>query len=74
MIFYLTSLHAVSVSLITTPPPERRPIVTHLVQYKEELVKEAVNFELARNGQVFYVVPRIKGLLVRWICFVDFDW
>jgi transcription-repair coupling factor (superfamily II helicase) len=48
-------------SLITTPPAERRPIVTHLLEFQPDLVKSAVNFELTRGGQVFYVVPRVKG-------------
>jgi transcription-repair coupling factor (superfamily II helicase) len=50
-------------SLITTPPAERRPIVTHLLEFQPDLVKSAVNFELTRGGQVFYVVPRVKGWL-----------
>eukprot|EP01018_Ginkgo_biloba_P018318 Gb_38755 [translate_table: standard] len=49
-------------SLITTPPPERVPIKTHLSEYSEEKVISAIQFELARGGQVFYVLPRIKGL------------
>ncbi|CAM6056089.1 unnamed protein product [Sphagnum tenellum] len=49
-------------SLITTPPAERRPIVTHLLEFQPDLVKSAVNFELTRGGQVFYVVPRVKGI------------
>ncbi|KAG0586932.1 hypothetical protein KC19_2G128500 [Ceratodon purpureus] len=49
-------------SLITTPPAERRPIVTHLHQFNPETVKKAIDFELKRGGQVFYVVPRVKGM------------
>ncbi|KAF3790453.1 ATP-dependent DNA helicase [Nymphaea thermarum] len=49
-------------SLIATPPPERVPIKTHLSPFSEEKVLSAINFELARGGQVFYVLPRIKGL------------
>lgn len=49
-------------SLITTPPSERRPITTHLLEFQPELVKKAINFELKRGGQVFYVVPRVKGM------------
>ncbi|XP_042501446.1 ATP-dependent DNA helicase At3g02060, chloroplastic [Macadamia integrifolia] len=49
-------------SLISTPPPERVPIKTHLSAYSEEKVLSAINFELDRGGQVFYVLPRIKGL------------
>ncbi|XXG49700.1 hypothetical protein AAC387_Pa02g3802 [Persea americana] len=49
-------------SLISTPPPERVPIRTHLSAYSEEKILSAIKFELDRGGQVFYVLPRIKGL------------
>eukprot|EP00250_Pteridium_aquilinum_P017183 c23496_g1_i1 orf=187-2751(+) len=49
-------------SLITTPPPERVPIITHLLEYDDEEMVAAINFELARNGQVYYVLPRSQGL------------
>ncbi|XP_077250177.1 DEAD/DEAH box helicase isoform X2 [Tasmannia lanceolata] len=49
-------------SLISTPPPERVPIKTNLSSYCEEKVLSAVKFELDRGGQVFFVLPRIKGL------------
>ena len=49
-------------SLITTPPAERRPIVTHLHEFNPEVIKKAIHFELQRGGQVFYVVPRVKGM------------
>ena len=47
-------------SLVTTPPPERRPIHTILQVYDPHILREAVKFELDRGGQVFYVVPRIQ--------------
>ncbi|KAL6143026.1 hypothetical protein ACLB2K_053725 [Fragaria x ananassa] len=49
-------------SLISTPPPERVPIRTHLSAYSKEKVLSAIKYELDRGGQVFYVLPRIKGL------------
>uniref|UniRef100_A0A2N9I1A1 Helicase ATP-binding domain-containing protein n=1 Tax=Fagus sylvatica TaxID=28930 RepID=A0A2N9I1A1_FAGSY len=49
-------------SLISTPPPERVPIKTHLSAYGKEKVISAIKYELDRGGQVFYVLPRIKGL------------
>ncbi|CAJ1792862.1 unnamed protein product [Sphenostylis stenocarpa] len=49
-------------SLITTPPPERVPIKTHLSSFSEDKVISAIKYELDRGGQVFYVLPRIKGL------------
>ncbi|AFZ30526.1 transcription-repair coupling factor [Gloeocapsa sp. PCC 7428] len=49
-------------SLITTPPPTRRPIKTHLAPYDSESVRSAIRQELDRGGQVFYVVPRVDGI------------
>ncbi|MFE4105783.1 transcription-repair coupling factor [Almyronema epifaneia] len=49
-------------SLITTPPPSRRPIKTHLAPYNPETVRSAIRQELDRGGQVFYVVPRVEGI------------
>ena len=49
-------------SLITTPPPTRRPIKTHLSPYDGETVRSAIRQELDRGGQVFYVVPRVDGI------------
>jgi transcription-repair coupling factor (superfamily II helicase) len=49
-------------SLITTPPPSRRPIKTHLSPYDPEVVRSAIRQELDRGGQIFYVVPRVEGI------------
>lgn len=49
-------------SLILTPPPERRPIVTHVCEQDEKTVETAIHDELSRGGQVFYVVPRVQGI------------
>jgi transcription-repair coupling factor (superfamily II helicase) len=49
-------------SLITTPPPSRRPIQTHLSPYNVEVIRTAIRNELDRGGQVFYVLPRIEGI------------
>ncbi len=49
-------------STITTPPPSRRAIATHLSRYDPEAVRSAIRRELDRGGQVFYVVPRIEGI------------
>lgn len=55
-------------SLISTPPPERIPIKTHLSSFREEKVIEAIKNELDRGGQVFYVLPRIKGRMHYKLC------
>lgn len=49
-------------SLITTPPPSRRAIKTHLSPYSPEVIRSAIRQELDRGGQVFYVVPRVEGI------------
>ncbi|MBF2064748.1 MAG: transcription-repair coupling factor [Calothrix sp. C42_A2020_038] len=49
-------------SLITTPPPSRRPIKTHLAPRTAESVRAAIRQELDRGGQIFYVVPRVEGI------------
>ncbi|CAK8542767.1 unnamed protein product [Lathyrus sativus] len=49
-------------SLISTPPPERVPIKTKLSAFSEQRAISAVEYELDRGGQVFYVMPRIRGL------------
>jgi transcription-repair coupling factor (superfamily II helicase) len=49
-------------SLITTPPPTRRPIKTHLSPLNSESIRSAIRQELDRGGQVFYVVPRVEGI------------
>jgi len=49
-------------SLITTPPPSRRAIKTHMSPYDPEMVRSAIRQELDRGGQIFYVVPRVEGI------------
>jgi transcription-repair coupling factor (superfamily II helicase) len=49
-------------SLITTPPPSRRPIQTHLSPYKPDAIATAIRQELDRGGQIFYIVPKIEGI------------
>jgi transcription-repair coupling factor (superfamily II helicase) len=49
-------------SLITTPPPSRRPIKTHLAAMNSESIRSAIRQELDRGGQIFYVVPRVEGI------------
>ncbi len=49
-------------SAITTPPANRYPIVTSVTSLDDDLLREAINFEMARDGQVFIVNNRIEGL------------
>ncbi len=49
-------------SIMRTPPPNRYPIQTTLASYGHEVVCDAINFEMSRNGQVFFVNDRISNL------------
>ncbi len=49
-------------STINTPPLNRYPILTSVNALSDDIVSEAINFELARNGQVFFINHRIEGL------------
>ncbi len=49
-------------SAINTPPANRYPIVTSVTALSDDIVSEAINFELSRNGQVFFINNRIEGL------------
>ena len=49
-------------SLIKTPPLDRLAIKNYLTVYNENTIKNAINLELDRNGQIFYVAPKIKDL------------
>lgn len=49
-------------SIIRTPPPNRYPIHTEVDTFSHEVIAEAINFEMSRNGQVFFVNDRINGL------------
>jgi transcription-repair coupling factor (superfamily II helicase) len=50
-------------SVIQTPPPNRYPIQTEVHTFNEEIITEAINFEMSRNGQVFFVNNRIQNLM-----------
>jgi len=49
-------------SIIRTPPPNRYPINTEVHTFNSDIIAEAINFELSRNGQVFFVNDRISNL------------
>ena len=49
-------------SVIQTPPPNRYPIQTEIHTFSPEIISEAVNFEMSRNGQVYFVNNRISDL------------
>ena len=49
-------------SIMRTPPPNRYPIHTELFSFGHEVIADAINFEMSRNGQVFFVNDRISNL------------
>ncbi|KQB43277.1 Transcription-repair coupling factor [Flavobacterium daejeonense] len=49
-------------SVITTPPPNRYPIETNVVGFNEEVIRDAISYEIQRNGQVYFINNRIENI------------
>ncbi|MGB8358009.1 MAG: transcription-repair coupling factor, partial [Bacteroidales bacterium] len=49
-------------SVITTPPPNRMPIITELHGFNEDIIREGIVYEVSRNGQVFFINNRIENI------------
>lgn len=49
-------------SNITTPPPNRYPVQTEVERFNPDIIREAINFEMSRNGQVFFINNRIQNI------------
>ena len=49
-------------SVIRTPPPNRYPIETHVVGFNEETIRDAISYEIQRNGQVFFIHNRLENI------------
>ena len=49
-------------SIMRTPPPNRYPIQTEIASFSHEIIADAINFEMSRNGQVYFVNDRISNL------------
>ncbi|MBO4586362.1 MAG: transcription-repair coupling factor [Bacteroidales bacterium] len=49
-------------SVIQTPPPNRQPIETELSDFSEELIRDAIGFEMSRGGQTFFISNRVENL------------
>lgn len=49
-------------SIINTPPPNRQPIQTEVLVFNEDLIRDAIYFEVERGGQVFFIHNRVNGL------------
>ena len=50
------------ISTIEDPPEHRYPVQTYVVEYREDIVRDAIHRELARGGQVFYLFNRVRGI------------
>jgi transcription-repair coupling factor (superfamily II helicase) len=49
-------------SIISTPPPNRYPVQTNVHPYDEVVIKEAIDFELSRGGQVYFINDKVKNI------------
>ncbi len=56
-------LGARDLSIINTPPPNRLPVQTEIIDFIEDLVRDAINYELERGGQVYFVHNRVEDIL-----------
>ena len=59
---HFSLMGARDLSIISTPPPNRRPVNTELHLFKEEIIRDAVRHELGRGGQVFIVHNRVSDI------------
>lgn len=50
-------------SVIHTPPPNRHPIITELHTFNEEIIREAIAYEVSRGGQVFFIHNRVQNIM-----------
>ncbi|POS01854.1 transcription-repair coupling factor [Flavobacterium croceum DSM 17960] len=55
-------MSARDLSVITTPPPNRYPIETQVVRFNEEVIRDAISYEIQRGGQVFFINNRIENI------------
>ena len=49
-------------SIINTPPPNRQPVLTEIIQYNEEAIRDAIAYEVSRGGQVYFVHNRLQNI------------
>ncbi|WP_081966606.1 transcription-repair coupling factor [Porphyromonas crevioricanis] len=59
---HFSLMGARDLSNINTPPPNRYPVETALVRFSPDIIREAINFEMSRSGQVFFVHNRIQNI------------
>lgn len=49
-------------SIINTPPPNRQPVLTEVIQFNEEAIRDAISYEVSRGGQVYFVHNRLQNI------------
>ena len=49
-------------SVIKTPPPNRHPIESNVIRFSEEIIRNAISYEISRGGQVFFIHNRIENI------------
>jgi transcription-repair coupling factor (superfamily II helicase) len=49
-------------SIINTPPPNRQPVLTEVIEFSEEVIRDAIAYETSRGGQVFFVHNRLQNI------------
>ncbi|WP_242158185.1 transcription-repair coupling factor [Aestuariivivens sediminis] len=49
-------------SVITTPPPNRYPIESHVIRFNEDTIRDAISYEIQRGGQIFFIHNRIENI------------
>ncbi|HZY80503.1 MAG TPA: transcription-repair coupling factor [Cyclobacteriaceae bacterium] len=59
---HFSLMGARDLSIISTPPPNRQPVTTELHTYHEEIIRDAVSYEIRRGGQVFFVHNRVSDI------------
>jgi transcription-repair coupling factor (superfamily II helicase) len=59
---HFSLMGARDLSIISTPPPNRRPVTTEIHIYSEEVIRDAISHELRRGGQVFFVHNRVSDI------------
>jgi transcription-repair coupling factor (superfamily II helicase) len=59
---YMALMAARDMSILNTPPPDRQPIKTTVCVFNDDIIKNAINSELARGGQTFFIHNRVEGI------------